>query len=318
MNASIATLRRLPRASRLCATLGAGTASLLLFTNAHAASRTSASYSITTETADAGGSAATSASYSSLGSAGGISGISNVASPSQTAKAGYISQLSASVIALQIAASPGTINEDGTRQLSAQTLLDDNSIEPVPANSVTWSVVSGPVTGINSSGLATAGTVFQNSAATVQGLFDGATGTLGLTVLDTVPDNFGTYAGDGIGDAWQVQYFGQNNPAAAPSMDPDGDGQNNLFEFTAGLVPTDRASVFTVSLNIPEGQPAQRAVVFTPRLDGRTYTVKTSTTLAGWTDLTGATVSDSGTERTVTDVNASGSRQFYRVEISLP
>ncbi len=318
MNASTATLRRLPRSSRLCVTVVTGAASFLLLANAHAALRSSASYSLTTETADAGGSAATSASYSNLGSAGGISGISTVNSPAQTAKAGYIAQLSAAAAGLRIVASPGTINEAGTRQLSAEILMDDDSAEPVPANSVTWSVVRGPLTGINSSGLATAGTVFQNSLATVQGLYNGDTGTLGLTVLDSIPDNFGTYSGDGLGDAWQVQYFGQDNPAAAPTMDPDGDGQNNLFEYTAGLVPTDRASVFTVNLSIPVGQPTQRAVVFTPRLAGRTYTVKTSTTLSSWTDLTEPAVSDNGTERTVTDINASGPRQFYRVDISLP
>jgi hypothetical protein len=30
-------------------------------------------------------------------------------------------------------------------------------------------------------------------------------------VLDTIADNFGSYAGDGIGDDWQVQYSGVDN-----------------------------------------------------------------------------------------------------------
>lgn len=281
----------------------------------HAAVRASANYSITAETFDAGGQTSTSAAYSAKGGAGGIGAISTGAAVAS--KSGYMGQLY-ETSSLLLAAAPGTIDELGTRQLSASLLLDDATSLPVSASAVSWSVQSGPLGGITSGGLITASPVFQNSAATVQGLYGGFSGTLGLTVLDTVPDNFGAYAGDGIGDDWQVQYFGQNNPAAAQTMDPDGDGQNNLFEFTAGLIPTDRTSVFTVSLNIPIGQPAQRAVVFTPRLAGRTYTVKTSTTLTGWTDLAGATVSDNGTERTVTDVNASGSRQFYRVDISLP
>ncbi len=43
--------------------------------------------------------------------------------------------------------------------------------------------------------------------------------------------------------AWQIQYFGStNNPAAAATADPDGDGQNNLAEFLAGTNPTNSAS----------------------------------------------------------------------------
>ena len=114
----------------------------------------------------------------------------------------------------------------------------------MPAASITWSIVSGPLTGINSNGLATAATVYQNTSATAQGVYAGDTGALNLTVLDTIPDNFGSYAGDGIGDDWQFQYFGLSNPNAAPLLDPDHDGHNNLFEFTAGIIPTDAASKF--------------------------------------------------------------------------
>ncbi|MEY4488254.1 MAG: hypothetical protein RIQ79_762 [Verrucomicrobiota bacterium] len=289
--------------------------SSLIAASAHAGSRSSANYSVPTETFASSSLVSTSAAYTANGGTGTI-GVLSVA-PGYTVKSGYIAQLY-EVTGLQIAATPGTINETGTRQLSAGLLLDDATTLAVAASSVTWSVQNGPLTGIDANGLATAAPVFQNTLATAQGLYSGATGTLGLTVLDTVPDNFGTYAGDGLGDDWQVQYFGQNNPAAAPAMDPDGDGQNNLFEFTAGLVPTDRASVFVVNLAIPVGQPAQRSIVFSPRLAGRTYTVKTSTTLSGWTDLTAPAVSDNGTERTVTDLTASGPRQFYRVEVNRP
>jgi hypothetical protein len=284
---------------------------------AQAALRTSTSYSIITETSDAGGLAATSANYASLGSVGGLSGVSSVTTPDATVKAGYIAQLSAAT-GFQITAVSGTINEGSTRQLVAELLMDDDSILAVPAGDVAWSVLGGPLTGINSNGVATAGIVFQNTLATVRGVYAGDTGTLGLTVLDTNTDNFGAYASDGISDAWQIQYFGQNNPAAAPMLDPDGDGQNNLFEYTAGLVPTDRASHFTVNIAIPPGQPAQRSILFTPRLAGRTYTVKTSSNLSSWSDVVAPVVSDNGTERTVTDLTASGPRQFYRVEITLP
>jgi 1,4-alpha-glucan branching enzyme len=53
---------------------------------------------------------------------------------------------------------------------------------------------------------------------------------------------------------WQVQYFGTtNNPDAASSADPDGDGQNNMAEFTSGTNPTNNASAFRITSITPEG-----------------------------------------------------------------
>lgn len=60
----------------------------------HAGPRTSASYSIATDTADFAGLRAASASYTHNGSAEGIVGISRVAKPNETVKHGYIGQLS--------------------------------------------------------------------------------------------------------------------------------------------------------------------------------------------------------------------------------
>ena len=60
---------------------------------AQAGPRTSANYTIASDTADAGGRRATSASYTNDGSAGLIAGVSTVASPSETAKHGYVAQL---------------------------------------------------------------------------------------------------------------------------------------------------------------------------------------------------------------------------------
>ena len=173
---------------------------------------------------------------------------------------------------------------------------------------------------INASGLATGGVVFQNTSATAQGVYLGDTGTLGLTVVNVNLDNFGTYAGDGLDDAWQNQYFGLNNPLAAPALDPDGDGQANLFEFTAGLTPTDPQSRFSLRLDPVPGQPTQKRAVFSPLVAGRTYTVefRASLTSGSWQPLTGTTQSDTGNERTVTDPAATGTQKFYRVNVSKP
>jgi len=281
--------------------------------------RTSASYNIPTDTTDAGGHRASSTSYSNDGSVGGVVGISTVSSPAQTAKAGYIGQLY-EVTALQLAATPATINETGIRQISATQILDDDSTLAVSATDVAWSVASGPLSGINAAGLATATTVYEDTAATAQGDYAGLTGQLPLTVLDTIADNFGPFAGDGLQDGWQNQYFSANPAGAGPLLDPDGDGQNNFFEWTAGLVPTDPLSRFLLEIAPVPGQPAQKNLVFSPRFNDRTYTVKSRTDLApgSWSPTTVSAPSDNGTERTVTDTAATGAKKFYRVEISKP
>jgi hypothetical protein len=163
--------------------------------------------------------------------------------------------------------------------------------------------------------------VYQGSTAIAQGTYQSLTDTITLTVLNTLPDNFGTYAADGIDDDWQVQYFGLNNPNAGPTFDPDFDGQNNLFEFTAGILPTNANSYFRMEAASVPGQPSQKRIVISPVVAGRTYTVKASPTLgagAVWNDLTGSSTSDNGTIRTITDLNATGLRKFYRVEIVGP
>jgi len=224
------------------------------------------------------------------------------------------------VLALELAASPLTMNEGGTRQLGASLLLDDSSLLALAPSSITWSVQSGPLTSISASGLATADAVYQNTNAVAQGSYQGLTDTLTLNVLNVNSDDFGLYAGDGVADDWQVLYFGTGNPNAGPLLDPDHDGWINLFEYNAGLVPTDPSSVFYLREETVAGQPNLRRIIFSPRLPGRTYIVMSSTTLQpeSWQPLTGSIVGDNGDERTVTDPNATGARKFYRVEVQKP
>jgi hypothetical protein len=185
---------------------------------------------------------------------------------------------------------------------------------------VAWSVVSGPITSISTAGLATAGAVYQNTAATVQGIFGGMTGQLSLTVNDTIPDNYGSYAGDGLDDAWQVQYFGQPpNALAAPGADADHTGQSNLFKYIAGLNPLD-GSRFTITIAPVPGQSGQKNIIFNPVVAGRTYAVTARSALNGgsWGAINASAPSDSGSQRTITDLSASGATKFYHVEITKP
>jgi hypothetical protein len=293
---------------------------LAMSATAQAGSRSSADYTIAADTVDGGGRRATSAAYSNDGSAGAVAGVSTVASPAETVKHGYLAQVT-DVNGLTLTAASPNVDEGANIQLATWQILDDATFLAVPAASVAWSVVSGPLAGISGGGIATASLVFQETTATAQAAFRGDTGSLTLTVRDTVPDNFGSYAGDGIGDDWQVQYFGQDNPLAAPLLDPDGDGQMNAFEFTAGLVPNDAASRFTLTIAPGPGQPTPMRLTFSPRLPSRTYTVKVTTNLStgGFLPLADASAPiDNGQERTITDLSATGSARFYRVEITKP
>lgn len=281
--------------------------------------RASTNYQIAADSADAGGRRATSANYAHDGSAGDVAGLSTLAAPATAAKHGYVGQLTERT-GLALTGAAATVNEGGTLQLGAWQTLDDASLLAVPSSSVTWSVPSGPLVAIDAGGLARAGLVYQDAAAIAQADYLGDSAAFALTVLNVTDDDFGAYAGDGIADAWQVQYFGEDNPAAVANADPDGDGQSNLFEFTAGLVPTDPQSVFQLRLAPVAGLPAQMKLVFSPRLDGRSYEIqfRNSLTAGAWQPLLGATVDDDGLDRTVTDPSATGAARFYRVEITKP
>ncbi len=284
----------------------------------HAGPRDSTDYHVATDTNDGGGARSISADYAHDGS---MTGFVGVATPTGdfTAKHGYVGQLY-DVTGLALNAVSLTLGEGATDQLSAWQSLDDATFLAVPAASVAWSVTSGPLVSISAAGLATAGIVYEPTNALVQGIYLGQSGPFQLNVLDTIPDNFGAYAGDGLGDDWQVQYFGQNNPLAAPDVDPIGNGYTNRFKFIAGLNPLDPASRFQLTLAAVPGQPGQKMVTFSPFLPGRTYviTAKSSLTAPAWEGITASAPMDNGTERTVTDLNAGGGAKFYRVEITKP
>lgn len=284
------------------------------------AARSSSNYSIVADVADAGGRRSMSANYTNDGSLGLVAGLSAVAAPAEIAKHGYIGQLT-EIAGLLIGATSTTIEEGGTLPLSAAQLLDDTTTIGVPSSSVTWSVAAGPLAGISVSGVVAAGLVYRDTAATAQGILAGNISTLSLNILNVGTDDFGAYAGDGLDDAWQTQYFGlPPNALAAPSADPDGDGQDNRFEFVAGIVPTDPDSRFDFAIDAVPGLPNQKALSFGPLVADRSYTVTAKTSLMAptWSQINASTPSDNGDTRTITDLDASGTPKFYHVEITRP
>lgn len=283
----------------------------------YAAPSASSNYTVPADSIDTGGSIGTSTDYTNCGSLGGIAGISTVVAPAETAKAGYIGQLY-EMTGLQLAAAPTNVHEGATTQLSATQLLDDDTFLAVATTSVNWSVASGPLVSIDTTGEGTADIVYENTPATAQGHVGGLTNQIILLVLDASPDNYGSYAGDGIDDDWQYLYFGLDNPDAGPLLDPDHDLQNNKFEFVAGLNPTDYASRFLLAIK-PAGTD-QQDIIFSPRYSDQTYTVLYTTNLVtgSWSPLTSFSISDDSTVRTVTDLLATEDSRFYNVEITRP
>jgi hypothetical protein len=120
---------------------------------------------------------------------------------------------------------------------------------------------------------------------------------------------------------WQILWFGStSNPDAAPDVDLFGNGLSNWFKFVAGLDPLDPDAMFHLVIDHVPGQANWKNLVFWPRWDDRTYTpwYCTNLVIGGWNNLTTYTVSDNGTERTVTDTNALEKVKFYSIKITYP
>lgn len=224
-------------------------------------------------------------------------------------------------VQMQITAVPVTITENGTKQLAATQVMDDATTLPLPAAEVTWDALSGPITGISAAGVAQAGTVYQNTAASVQGSASGVTGTLNLTVLDSIPDNFGSYAGDGLPDGWQVQNMGLSGTSGGPSLDPDGDGLSNLMEYALGMNPVLQSSLPANAVlnagNLEYTYTRSKSAL----TGGIQFQVQWSETLeaSSWSgsNVTEQVLSDDGTTQQVkaTLPAGSGGRRFVRLQV---
>ena len=273
---------------------------------------------LTSAVLDGGGQRTTSATYTMDGHIGGLSGISNV--DDLVARAGYVGQLT-DIVALELAGEPENVEEEASTQLSGLAVNDDETMTVVAGSDVNWDAASFPLDSIDANGLATASIVYEDTSALFTGTYAGHSGTGSLMVLDTDPDNFGTYAGDGLPDDWQVLYFGIDNPDAAPDADPTETGQNNWFRYVAGLNPTNANEVFIFRIAATPDEEEQRDLIFEPVREGRIYTFHYSTDLVegSWQEVTplGVPVTNAQ-EVTTTDLAATESHKIYQLEIILP
>jgi hypothetical protein len=140
------------------------------------------------------------------------------------------------------------------------------------------------------------------------------------TILITSTDTLG----DGIPDWWRQQYFGSGtttNAQSCATCDADMTGQNNLFKYVAGLIPTNPASVFALGISNAPNLPPQPALSFGPAVMGRSYTwqFSTSSPAGPWSPLNGVIGPQTNSNQiTVTDGSAVEAQRFYRVQIALP
>lgn len=272
-------------------------------------------YSLSAASLDPAGGRTTGGVYRDDSAMGGV-GTAMASGGAYATAGGYPSMLRDAV---RLVVLPGAVAEASATPLTLRQVLDDGTQSPVANVGAVWNVLSGPLS-INAAGTATAQTVPADTQASLQVTLDALTSAATVNVQDTIADNFGIYGADGIGDDWQVRYFGPDNPLAGPTVDADGDGQDNLFEFTAGLVPTSSASRLTFFLEDVPDQPGQKRMVFQPAATGRTFSLMKTTELfpADWQPVPGAMTTGNGGTSMLTDPAAPGQRAFYKVQITVP
>jgi hypothetical protein len=119
--------------------------------------------------------------------------------------------------------------------------------------------------------------------------------------------------GDGLPDAWEIQYFGSiNDPRATPNADPDGDGFTNLQEYYAGTDPLDANSLLKInSVNVAAGTAAIRFNA----VAGRTYSILYHGPLpnGSWLKLVDIPAQGSTGIVTVNDPTLGAAPRFYRL-----
>lgn len=287
-------------------------------TGLFAGDRISSDYSVQSDAVNSGGGASASASYTHHGSLGALPVAQS--SGDLLNKNGHLARIF-DITDTVLELLPAEVDEQDTATAEMRETLDDGTRLRLAPADYTWTEVSGPIS-VFSTGLVIGLSVYEDTSATLKTTRGPESWSLNLTVRDALPDNYGSYSGDGLPDSWQVLHFGLNNPDASPTADPDHDQQDNAFEETAGTLPGDPASRFLFSIQPHPSLPAHVQLLLSPRYPDRIYTVRWAEDLSGtpvWNDLPGAvSMSDNGDLRTITDPLSAASRRFYKVQISKP
>jgi hypothetical protein len=178
--------------------------------------------------------------------------------------------------------------------------LIDGELDITPQTSGVTNVVDAPIT-----------VLFDASAVT--------TSALAQATFNSLSNQYFQTTGAVTFAAWQIQYFGctNNNPAANPSADPDGDGQNNMAEFLTGTDPTNTASAFRI-LTIAPTNTDMRISWFTH--GGVTNAVQAASGVSGSYSNISSNITIAGTSDTTTNYTDRGGAtnvpaRYYRVRL---
>lgn len=269
------------------------------------------------QTVDLGGQRSSSSHYTADQSLGRVVGISEAAAPLETIRHGYIGQLT-EVSGFNVLTETNAIDEGASQTLSGLATLDDDTVTAVEGSEVSWEVVVFPLLSVSTSGLATATNVYEDTLAAVTGRYQTLESATNFLVINVNDDDFGTYAGDGLPDDWQVGYFGIDSAEAGPTNNVDLDTLSNEGEWTADTDPTDSNSYFQVSY-IVSVAPDARIAFESSSVRQYSLEVTTNQAVTGWAPVTGQTHQPGNDgELMLTDTNPAVGQYFYRVTVAVP
>jgi hypothetical protein len=228
-----------------------------------------------------------------------------------TLRGGAVGQYYQPVVLMAQADSP-SVPEVSSFQLSANSVNDDGSYSVLD---VAWNILSGPVSSVDVLGVATAEAVYQDTLAFLVAGASGLSATTSVVVADSLRDNFGLYASDGVADLWQVEKFGTSNVLGVASADPDEDGQNNFMEFMAGTSPSDAGDVFRIQ-GIRRGALGMN-LVLEPAFSNRVYHIEACTDLkaTNWVQVATSAGPTQTLQLAVSDLTMTSPVMFYRASI---
>ena len=149
-----------------------------------------------------------------------------------------------------------------------------------------------------------------------------ATGLLNASIADLTGDS----NNDGLPDAWQIQYFGScNNPAAAPTANPSGDGLPNWLKYNLGLDPTIAGAAMPNGVVLANGKNLVNSgdtntiaiytaaeVAFSTEV-GKTYQVQAISSLTSTWSNVGSPIAGTGTSMSYVTPTRANAQQFFRV-----
>lgn len=268
---------------------------------------------LTHATLDSAGGRSTGGTVTNDATLGGIGGEMHDTAP-LASRPGFAGQLW-DAVSLDITPQPASMQESSTLQLGAH-LTGDDATTQTPAAAVTWESAS-QFLSISSAGLLTTGTLPGNQTATVAARSGDLFGSADISLFDLTPDDYGPFAGDGLDDPWQWNFFANDPGNAQPGDDPDSDGQDNALEFLAGTTPLDGSSFLHVRIAPEPNQPTVRQLFFQPFRPDRIYRWEFSTNLQpSWQPVIGDPPDPQPTgEARATDEAAEEARKFYRLII---